>query len=422
MSVEEFQDRDDDYLKWVEAHRTTGHVVNVGRSGHGAAMVHLAACHTIASRPPFTGPYIKICSTALGDLDQWALNQRGTVPERCRKCQPSEYIVRVAAPADSASPAPAFAGAEPTTMAGREWEIDEPDDRRRVRLWSNTYIPFEPLTDDQRAAREALRLRVRSLAAAPDEILHARYAGPRPANMDVENLVLYNIDGTAGGCFQPGTRHGVRFEMAEALHSDPPSGRRYAHSYQYGLTSPGSSLSHWRRVRPLASFSAADLGDFKSAKRLEQVWFAIHDVTVATVGARMAPTERFAVFLTLSHPSTKSGGANPELVKALVDGTVAAFQSHSDFASVDEIAARLAPITGQPASRIKQALLDDSRAVLGADTLVYLRGTGVQWNPADHLCVAGQVQMVGQHVPGTTWTLSGEIHAVEQVRQGGCGS
>src|SRR6266568_4352687 len=48
-------------------------------------------------------------------------------------------------------------------------------------------------------------------------------------------------------------------------------------------------------------------------------------------------------------------------------------------------------------------------AVLGVtDMLVHPRGTGVQWNPADHLCMAGQV--LRRQVPGGTWTLSGEIH------------
>ena len=41
---------------------------------------------------------------------------------------------------------------------------------------------------------ENQRRRVRSLAAPPDEILAASYAGAKPANMDVENLLLYNID------------------------------------------------------------------------------------------------------------------------------------------------------------------------------------------------------------------------------------
>ncbi|MGH3305023.1 MAG: hypothetical protein ACRDOK_25815 [Streptosporangiaceae bacterium] len=49
-----------------------------------------------------------------------------------------------------------------------------------------------------------------------------------------------------------------------------------------------------------------------------------------------------------------------------------------------------------------------------AGTLVHLRGEGVQWNPSDHLCVAGQL-LINQAV-GNAWTLSGAIHAVEQGR------
>ena len=87
MSVEEFRDSDADYLGWVAAHRD-GYVINIGRSGQGYARLHRATCGTITSRPPFTGPYIKICSTALTELDRWALQRTGTVPERCGTCQP----------------------------------------------------------------------------------------------------------------------------------------------------------------------------------------------------------------------------------------------------------------------------------------------------------------------------------------------
>lgn len=52
-TIEEFRDRDGDYLAWVAAH-ASGYVVNVGRSGHGLAMLHHASCATITSRPPFT--------------------------------------------------------------------------------------------------------------------------------------------------------------------------------------------------------------------------------------------------------------------------------------------------------------------------------------------------------------------------------
>jgi hypothetical protein len=163
----------------------------------------------------------------------------------------------------------------------------------------------------------------------------------------------------------------------------------------------------------MARFTGADLGRFPSVKRLEQVWLAIHRAEAQTAGQPAAPATPFAVFLTLGYSCARAVGADPELVKALIDGTVAAFQAHANPASVTEIAARLAIATGRPEKLIAQALLNDGCAVLGtAGRLVHLRGTGVQWNPADHLCVAGQV--LCREVPGDLWTLSGEIHAVER--------
>jgi hypothetical protein len=419
MSVEEFRDRDADYLGWMAAHRD-GYVINISRSGRGYARLHRATCGTITSRPPLTGPYIKICSTALTEPDLWALHRSGTVPERCGTCQPPGNVApgQQAGPAEPATSVRADHLSQPgAPAAGQQWEIEGPgDDHRQVWLWDTRYIPYDRLTPAQRAARDALRLQVRSLTATAGEILHASYAGAKPVNMDAENLLLYNIDSTAGGCFRPGARHGVRFEMAADPRRDPPSGRHFACSYQYRLISSDSKLSHWRRVRRLARFTGADLDRFPSVKRLEQVWLAIHHATAETASQPAVPATPFAVFLTLSYPHAKTVGADPELVKALIDGTVAAFQAHGDHAAITEIAARMALVTGQPAGLIAQALLDDKRAVLGmTDRLVHLRGTGVQWNPADHLCVAGQV--LCQEAPGDTWRLSGEIHAVEQQHQ-----
>jgi hypothetical protein len=410
MRVEEFRDRDADYLAWVAAHRS-GYVINIGRSGRGYARLHRATCGTITSRPPFTGPYIKICSAVLAELDRWAVHSNGTVPERCGTCQPPGDM----APGEQSEPATsvrAHGVSQPGPLAGREWKIEGPADERQVWLWSFRYIPFERLSPGQRAARDALRLRVRSLAATTGEILHASYAGFKPANMDVENLVLYNIDATAGGCFRPGARHGVRFEMAAGPRRDPPSGQHFGCSYRYRLINPDNELSYWRPVRRLARFSGADLGRFPSVKRLEQVWLAIHRAKAETAGHAAAPETPFAVFLTLCYPRAKTMGADSELVKALIDGTVAAFQTHGNPASVSEIAARLAVATGRPAGLIAQALLDYGHAVLGqADRLVHLRGTGVQWNPGDHMCMAGQV--LCREAPDDRWTLSGEVRTVE---------
>lgn len=225
MTVERFQDRDADYLDWVAENRA-GYVINVSRSGRGTARLHRASCRTITNRPPLTGPYIKICAITSAALDQWALSNSGALPERCRTCQPSLGAVGVQ---EGRPPGPAALIVEkapkPGEVAGDEWEIDGPgDDRRQVRLWSTRYIPFERLAPGQHAARDALQERLLSLTPAPGEILHATYTGHKPPNMDVENLVLYNI---GSGCFRPGTKYGVRFEIGDGMWPESPSGGRF---------------------------------------------------------------------------------------------------------------------------------------------------------------------------------------------------
>ena len=86
-AVVEFKDRDDAYLAWVAAH-ASGYVINIGRSGRGAAILHHARCGTIISRPPFTDSYIKVCSPSLGPLDAWALQRNNTPAQRCGICRP----------------------------------------------------------------------------------------------------------------------------------------------------------------------------------------------------------------------------------------------------------------------------------------------------------------------------------------------
>ena len=86
-AVEEFRDRDGDYLAWVAAHGT-GYVINVGRSGRGLAVLHRASCGTITSRPPFTESYVKICSPSPGPLDAWAVERNGILAQRCGICRP----------------------------------------------------------------------------------------------------------------------------------------------------------------------------------------------------------------------------------------------------------------------------------------------------------------------------------------------
>lgn len=279
-------------------------------------------------------------------------------------------------------------------------------------LWAGQYIPFERLSSDPRVPRRNLSGEYGRWRPGAGRSCTPATPDPKPANADVENLLLYNIDATASGCFQPTVRNGVRFEMATGPRRDPPSGADLACSYLYRLISPGSDLSYWRPARTLASFTGANLGQFPSTRRLEQVWLAIHRADATAPGPRLPDAAPFAVFLTLQYPGTKTAAADPELVKALIDGATAAFHAHGDRAGLPEIALRVAANVGEQPKAITQMLADDRNAVLGVPRrLLYLRGTGVQWMPGDHMCMAGQV--LCEAATADTWTLSGEILALE---------
>ena len=87
----------------------------------------------------------------------------------------------------------------------------------------------------------------------------------------------------------------------------------------------------------LDSFTGADLGAVPVARQLEQIWLAIHRAAAETASEPAAPAAPFAVFLTIGYPRTRTVTADPEVVKALIDGTVAAFQALGDSLAVTEI-------------------------------------------------------------------------------------
>lgn len=406
--VVEFRDRDHDYLDWTEAH-PAGFVLNVGRSGRGASILHRANCATITGKPPLTGPYMKVCSNSAGDLDGWSLRRTGSPGRRCGICGPSQQAVPTAARPGAELAQPATASRATGAVDVPRWRVEGPSPGlREVWLWADEYIPFEGLSEDQRTARTELRQRVQSLVAQPGEILDASYAGSKPGNADVENLVLYNV---GSGCFRASARYGVRFEMATGPRGEGRSAESGC-SYRYRLIDPGAELAFWQPERAVARFADADLGRFRDSHRLMQTWFAVRNDQDVEHERTIAAETPFGLVLELKFPRARPVTAHPELVKAVMDGTVAAFQAHGDRATLAEIARRLATDTGGTPDEVAQMLADDRRAVLGVPyQLVFLRGGGVQWNPGDHMCMAGQLT----YVPADkeTWALSGEIWALK---------
>ncbi|HET9015729.1 MAG TPA: hypothetical protein VFN57_09030 [Thermomicrobiaceae bacterium] len=290
---------------------------------------------------------------------------------------------------------------------GYRYEFDDSgQDPEAIRLWATGAIPFDGLNPGQGAARAELRKRLNSLTAGPGEILVANFTGPKAANADIENIVLYNI---GGACFTASMQHGVRFEYAGGPVLPSPSEHSFPCAYEYGLNALNEPLRHWKRRKRLAQFRKVDLGPPGSPKALVQVWRAVRRANTMVIEQRMTRSAPFGMFLRVGRPTGDPKRLTPALVKSLVDGTVSALQAHGDQNTVDEMAARLAKQVDMRAEQIAAMLVDTSNVVLGSVWhLVHrFRKEGVQWNPSDQLCVAGEVLL--EVADGPDWQLSGEV-------------
>jgi hypothetical protein len=78
---------------------------------------------------------------------------------------------------ECAAAAPHAGAAQGTQTGGGDWEVHVTGPLGEVWMWADRYLPFERPTLPMREARAALR----SLAAAPEQILDASYAGHKPA-------------------------------------------------------------------------------------------------------------------------------------------------------------------------------------------------------------------------------------------------
>lgn len=78
-----FQPPDDRaYNAWLAAN-PSGYVINTEPNGRGYIKLHRAACGTIHTDPAIAS-YIKICSTSLDELDNWAVQRTGAPAPRCQ--------------------------------------------------------------------------------------------------------------------------------------------------------------------------------------------------------------------------------------------------------------------------------------------------------------------------------------------------
>jgi hypothetical protein len=400
VSAHEFRDDDARYLAWLAEH-PDGLVLNIARTHHPAeAKLHRATCWSIGAKlsnrkTATSGQYVKVCAAEPDEIEQWASDHQVMVLPPCRTCHPN-------------SRAAAAGGlirrrAQPPLPEGRALVVESTTDRREVQVWTDDYLRYgkgqrPPWQQD---LRTTLRAHIRELDPAPDQVLHATLCLDKPDAADVENLVLFNIDafGSAG-------RHGIRFELGAAV-PPAPDGADYPVHYRYALKPRGANFQHWQPVRRLASFDWTDLGASVGDGKVAPVWLALTLRQADVAEIPLAADTPFAVTVEIRPPHNRH--PRPDLkMKAVFDGAIAAFQSHTDTAVLDDVAGRLATVLPCDADQIARHLHNDRRAVLGGvPQLVRPNNAAGVWNPGDHWCLAGQLLAV--EPVDSRWAIRGEV-------------
>jgi hypothetical protein len=396
MSANEFRDDDDGYRVWVEAH-PDAYVMNIARSHNPTdARVHHASCRTISGQNPGgnvrTGDYVKVCAERRGDLDRWARDSVKKPIRRCGICHAAPPVPRPSRPADDG-------GSGICTPAGRAV----------VEARATDYIRFERRhrPDWQEDLLVKIKAGCGQLKPSAGQVLHATFFGDKHPDADIENVVLYNVDS-----FAVAGRNGIRFELGAAL---PPPPRRadYPFGYRYALAPRSGTFDYWQQGPTLASFDWTDLGAFTGDKLAAQVWLALARNRFGDnpFHAPYAAGTPFAVKVEIRPPHTHRRVLG-NLVKGIFDGVISAFHCHIAAAVLHEAAARIAAELPEElradAAEIETHLREQRWAVFGAaPRLVSLHGKGVQWNPVDNLCVAGELLLA--EPDDDRWAVKGEL-------------
>lgn len=325
--------------------------------------VHHASCRTISGRPVrggiWTGPYVKVCSERVAELQQWATSQIGQSVAACVICSPAQGIPQgdstqlfAGLGSDGNGPVKFDSDVRPEAVTAlapeRRSVANGPSSGRPVvEVWADDYIRFGGLPEWQVHLRDEIRSRCDLLTPSGDQVLEASFFGPKLPNADIENIVLYNI-----GSFRTAGRNGIRFEHGSAV-PPAPDGTEYPFCYRYSLASRSSSFAHWQGGRNLASFDWADLGAFSGEKKLAQVWLALSRAEAEVATVSRLPDMTFAVRVHVRPPQ----GTQPVwggLVKGIFDGVITAFQSHSDTTNLGEVAKRISTTISVDTTSIEQ--------------------------------------------------------------------
>ncbi|MGH8905722.1 MAG: hypothetical protein ACRD0K_04230 [Egibacteraceae bacterium] len=274
---------------------------------------------------------------------------------------------------------------------------------RLVEAWAATRLAFEP-KGWQTAFRRDLQAAARQLRVRSSELLYAVYASADQRLCDAENVLFYNVGLDA---FARAMRHGIRFERSFWLpvNSDVLDA---AHYHRYEPAAPESGFHWWRRGQLLQSWAATKWPITPTATG----WWGAFVQSRAATKIHFAPPAVFGLEVVLSAPPTWKLPVH-SIIKPLIDGVVAACHCHAG-KDLQVVAERIAIVLAADAGQVADRLTSPAGTVLGPRRLLWPWADGVQWNPADDLCVAATIH--ARHDTNATQpAVTADVFVVEPV-------
>ena len=243
-----------------------------------------------------------------------------------------------------------------------------------VEIWSSTRLPFEP-KGEMLQLRTEIRAAVRQVVVADGQLLRAIYQSGQTDVVDLDNVLFDNVGYAA---FAECGARGLVFERSFGALQPAPTGSRYSHYSKYEAAPTSGQAGRNRRA--VLRFAAATLPSLGDLSNVWELWSAVRrgDVEILEKGTRLPNS--FGVDVVIE------GGrraAHPvRVLKYVLDGVIAGFHSH-DGSAMDAVLAPVAASCHLGLAETRRLLLDSSVDVLGTRRLVWVRGDGVQINPAD---------------------------------------
>lgn len=255
-------------------------------------------------------------------------------------------------------------------------------------------LPFEPkgwLSFMRSDVAEALRALPR-----PSSHLYARYSSEVAGLADAENVLFYNVGGSA---FTGLASSSVTFERSFSTAGDLPHEARYS-------TLTGSS-PHWAQDATIAEWEMPlSTTRWNTPElRVENLWLQMKRARVLGSGA--IPAGGYGLRIILDGPAGPSLALMPS-VKRLFDGVISGLHSYVGI-RLDDVSDRLSSRLALEPDEISNLLADERLAPLGKREVVWPFGMWVQWNPADDQCLQGILE---REFTASTWRLRARLYTL----------